>query len=387
MGELKPLGSEKLSSDAKLKRILELTYYQSSSDSKKSTEVVTETKNGVYGIVKEKDGYYVKRGLNENSLDYIGGLFMKNKNRFSSYGEAFKKAEFLAEQEKIQEAVKYVLKSPNVKPQEEAPMPMPTNEPPVPPATTDNTSMPPSGEGTPTTPEDMTGNEETPEPEGEEDYLKVIQKLSSKLQQKLDAYKEKLESKDIKAAIMQVLSGVDFDKLEEPDMDEILDKFFPEDSESEPASDETLPSDETGGDNAPAEDELGEVDGNTALEELISTNFDDPYDPSFSDPIDDEDEIEPLDFEDPEASKYSKTDFESENPEENEDMVGLSDLANELPDDDLELKKDFFSNKEEEADEQIQPTSADGDVKELDIDELTNAVNMSVKETLGKYFE
>ena len=50
---------------------------------------------GVYGIEKENDGYYVKKGLNENSLDYIGGLFMKNKNRFSSYNEAFKKMNFL----------------------------------------------------------------------------------------------------------------------------------------------------------------------------------------------------------------------------------------------------------------------------------------------------
>ena len=42
-------------------------------------ELVQESKTGgVYGIVREKDAYYVKRGLNEQSLDYIGGMFMKN---------------------------------------------------------------------------------------------------------------------------------------------------------------------------------------------------------------------------------------------------------------------------------------------------------------------
>ena len=114
MADLKPVGSEKLSGDDKLKRILELTYYKNSNNksSKASAEMVTESKTGgVYGIVKEKDGYYVKRGLNESSLDYIGGLFMKNKNRFSSYSEALKRMDLLKGQEELQEATKYVLKN------------------------------------------------------------------------------------------------------------------------------------------------------------------------------------------------------------------------------------------------------------------------------------
>ena len=88
MGELKPIGSEKLKVDDKLKRILELTYYKennktSNSNSQKA-DYIAESTSGMYGIVKEKDGYYVKKGLNESSLDYIGGMFMKNKNKFSS---------------------------------------------------------------------------------------------------------------------------------------------------------------------------------------------------------------------------------------------------------------------------------------------------------------
>ena len=93
MGDLKPLGSEKLNGDEKLKRILELTYYNNPTPKSnlKKSEFVTESKaGGVYGIVKEKDGYYVKRGLNESTLDYIGGMFMKNKNKFNSYSEALK---------------------------------------------------------------------------------------------------------------------------------------------------------------------------------------------------------------------------------------------------------------------------------------------------------
>ena len=97
MADLKPLGSEKLNGDDKLKRILELTYYNNNEKKSNSTkaEMVSESKTGgIYGIVRERDAYYVKRGLNENTLDYIGGMFMKNKNRFSSYGEALKRLIF-----------------------------------------------------------------------------------------------------------------------------------------------------------------------------------------------------------------------------------------------------------------------------------------------------
>lgn len=377
MGELKPLGSEKLAADAKLKRILELTYFQSSGDSKKSTEVVKESKTGVYGIVKEKDGYYVKKGSNENSLDYIGGMFMKNKNRFSAYGEALKKLEFLVEQESLQEATKYVLKTP--KPQQEAPIPEPTGEMPPPPAAPEG-AMPPAA---PDAGEELPPEDGMP-PEGEEDFLKVIQKLSGKLQQKLMAYKDKLESKDIKAAIMQVLSGVDLDKqLDESDKEEILGEFEPqEDVPGEEIPGEEVPS-ETDTAAPPAEDELGEIDGMAALEELITHPFEDEggYE-------DDEDIPEPLDFEDSKATGAAQYDVSKEFPDEEDD-------------DEIEGTTDEF-NPEEEEDEQMEPSyteptspvdtnlatpSSVDSVKELDITELSDMVNTSVKETLSKYFE
>ncbi len=150
MAELKPLGSEKLNGDEKLKRILELTYFNSKKNNSRSSskpELVKESKNGgVYGVVKEKDGYYVKRGLNESSLDYIGGMFMKNKNKFSSYAEAFKRLELLKGQEELQEATKYVLKQ--NKPQQEAPMPeAPMDLPPAPAADASGDVPPPSVDG------------------------------------------------------------------------------------------------------------------------------------------------------------------------------------------------------------------------------------------------
>jgi hypothetical protein len=64
MAEIKPLGSEKLQGDEKLKRILELTYYNEKnkkSNTNKAELVKESTNGGVYGIVKERDGYYVKR--------------------------------------------------------------------------------------------------------------------------------------------------------------------------------------------------------------------------------------------------------------------------------------------------------------------------------------
>ena len=84
----------------------------------------------IYGIVKEKDGYYVKHGLTESTVDYIGGMFMKNKNKFSSYSDAFKRLEYIKGQDEmqLQEATKYVLKQnkPQAATQQEAPAAAPT---------------------------------------------------------------------------------------------------------------------------------------------------------------------------------------------------------------------------------------------------------------------
>ena len=155
MSDLKPLGSEKLNGDEKLKRILELAYWNTNKKSNDSkAELVSESKNGgVYGIVREKDGYYVKQGLNESSLDYIGGMYMKNKNRFNSYSEAFKRLEYIKGQTELQESTKYVLKQKD-----------PSSSIPPPPATEAPSSEPSMDTPPPPAP-DASGDESTDSPE------------------------------------------------------------------------------------------------------------------------------------------------------------------------------------------------------------------------------
>ena len=279
MAELKPLGSEKLNGNDKLKRILELTYFNNNKNNSRSSskpELVKESKNGgVYGVVKEKDGYYVKRGLNESALDYIGGMFMKNKNKFSSYAEAFKRLELLQGQEELQEATKYVLKQ--NKPQQEAPMPEPQMDlPPAPAADASGDVPPPSPEGdapmdTPT---------DAPPAEGGEDedagkrssYMAEAQKYAGKLGQELRDLHDRMESDDIKYILNMIISAVDLDKLSDEDIEDIAKKFEREEEEGgmgseEPTGEEPAPS-------AEPELDMNEYDSMSALDEFVNTPMD-----------------------------------------------------------------------------------------------------------------
>jgi hypothetical protein len=328
MAEYRPIGSEKLRQDDKLKRILELTYYNNGNNQQKKntqSEYLKESINGgVYAIIKEKDGYYVKRGLNENSLDYIGGMFMKNKNRFNSYAEAVKRMELLVGNEQLQEATKYVLKKET--PKQEAPTPEPAMD------------MPPmSPEGGETPPMSPEGGEMPPmSPEGGEemgaskrsDYMAEIQKYAGKLGQELRDQKDKMESDDIKYVLNMVISAVDLDKLELEDLEEIGEKFERDEeegyetemppSEEMPAPEvETEPETET-----TPESDLGEEDAMLKLEKFVKNNS---YDTN-----------EDVDFE-----KYAMKEM-----------------------DDLEE-----------------------DVVELDMNEIRDQISKSVNDTLSKYFK
>lgn len=328
MTNLKPLGSEKLNGDEKLKRILELTYYQNNRNNtnKPSTELVSESKKGgVYGIVREKDNYYVKRGLNESSLDYIGGLFMKNKNKFSSYAEALKRLELLKGQENLQEATKYVLKT-SKPPQEESPMPEPSMD--LPPSD----SMPPQepvGDLPPMNPEDDT---ELPVPSMDSEvdssledgkrseYMAEVQKFAGKLGQELRDQKDRMESDDIKYVLNMIISAVDLDKLEEDDIDEIGKKFErDEEVEDISSADAEMEDEEVSSEEPPVEDELSEMDAMDALESFINT------------PIGSKEEID--------LSKYA------------------------------DLGEDY------------------DEIEELDLDEIKNEINKTIGDTLSKYFK
>ena len=280
MAELKPLGSEKLNGNDKLKRILELTYFNNNKNNSRSSskpELVKESKNGgVYGVVKEKDGYYVKRGLNESALDYIGGMFMKNKNKFSSYAEAFKRLELLQGQEELQEATKYVLKQ--NKPQQEAPMPEPQMDlPPAPAADASGDVPPPSPEGD----APMDAPTDAPPAEGGEDedagkrssYMAEAQKYAGKLGQELRDLHDRMESDDIKYILNMIISAVDLDKLSDEDIEDIAKKFEREEEEGgmgseEPTGEEPAPSPES------APSDMNEYDSMSALDEFVNTPMD-----------------------------------------------------------------------------------------------------------------
>ncbi len=328
MADLKPIGSEKLTGDEKLKRILELTYFNENNKKSSSTkpELVSESKTGgIYGIVREKDGYYVKRGLNESSLDYIGGMFMKNKNRFNSYGEALKRLELIKGQEELMEATKYVLKQ--NKPQEEAPMPAPSMD-----------ALPPSDMPSEVPKDDFDDDEgtdlpsETPstEPSAEEptgkrsDYMAEVQKYSGKLGQELRDLHDKMESDDIKYVLNMIISAVDLDKLDLEDLEDIAKKFERDEEESdlggesEPSVDDEMPAEEP-----TPETDIDEYDSMSALESFIDS------------PVD------------------------------------LGDESN----DEVDLSKYAVADGDDE------------DLQELDLDEIKNEINRSVGETLMKYFK
>jgi hypothetical protein len=260
MGDLRPLGSEKLQGSDKLKRIMEIATYGQSTESDKqykSAEYTIQLADGNhYGIVKEKTGYIVKKGINESELDYIEP--MKNRKHYKSFSQAMKKINLLAgELNRIHEHVenisligeqkKFVLKTP----ESEKPAAEPTPEP-----SDSELDLDMGGDETEGGDEldldmDMGGDEldldmggdETEggdeldldmggdETEGGADGLKIIQKLTGKLGQKLRTMDQKqgLSSEDIKYVLNSIISAVDLAKLSEEDREDVLSKFESDD--------------------------------------------------------------------------------------------------------------------------------------------------------------
>ena len=341
MSDLRPLGSERLQGDEKIRRIMELANYGRSdksvvneSKTKTGIEFLKESENGVYGIVKEKDGYYVKKGLTENSLDYIGGIFMKNKNKFSSYSEALKRLELISGQESLNEAKKYVLKSKSSAPAEpvaDAPVEdLPAEEPVVSDAPVDDApidDLPPA--------DDSVSDEEGEEEGKRSDYMAEVQKFSGKLGQALRDVKEKMMSDDIKYVINMVLSAVDLDALDEEDREDIAEKFEPKDEESfdEPSMGDDM-------DDIPsAEDDVdSEVD--TEIDEIMAK-----------------------------LESFVDAPVEEESSEESLDEKSIEDFA------DLSVKHEEVSEEEEDS------------LEEIDLEELKGEINKHVDATLSKYFK
>ena len=262
MGDLKAIGSEKLTGQDKIKRIMEIARY---GESTKNTEYHTHTNsftkraaNGVtYAIVHEKDGYYVKSGLNESELEYVDGLANKRKNRYRSYSAALKRVNLMLKPineqynngrgDSMYEQEEVVIKTkptPPAPPAPAAPAP-PVPAAPVPPAPAAPAPPVPMGDegmDMDMDDEDMDidmdidmgdedmdmGDEEGFDAEEQIPTIKSIQKLTGKLGQKMREYADDMDSDAIKYVLNSVIAAVDLEELDDEDRDDIISRLEPE---------------------------------------------------------------------------------------------------------------------------------------------------------------
>lgn len=243
MGKLKPIGSEKLTRQDKVNRIMEIARYgevtkndsyhtATNSFSKKASD------GNTYAIIQEKDGYYLKCGINESELDYISGGMNKKKDRFKSYSAALKRMNLVFKPlneeyndgkghsmyDEMEEQEKFVLNVADEDGEEEMDMDMGTDE-------MEDDEMD----------TDMGDDEMDVEVDGEVDmegFMKPIQKLTGKLGQKLRDSGEELGSADIKYVLNSIISAVDLETLDDEDRDDVLDRF--EDDEASYGDDEEM---------------------------------------------------------------------------------------------------------------------------------------------------
>jgi len=261
MADLKPLGSEKLEGQDKIRRIMEIARFNEAlpelvNETSKSQYSVSLADGNNYEIVKERQGYIIKKNISESETDYIEP--MKNRKYYNSYSQALKRLNLLAgelnrvneNEEEVSlygEQKKFVLKTP--KPEVEAPA-APSAPAPVAPPAVPSPELPPSpvpsgDEGGDV--EDMSvdmdaegdmGGEEVSmdtemdtemdsEPSEEKVTFKTIQKLTGKLTQKVRVLdnEEGMTSENIKYVINMVLSSLNLGELTEEDKEDIMSKF------------------------------------------------------------------------------------------------------------------------------------------------------------------
>jgi hypothetical protein len=246
MGDLKPIGSEKLQGEEKLRRIMEIARFgeveRSTSNVNETVDYTRQLADGkYYSIIHEKNGYIIKTGLNESEMDYAERT--ENRRYHSSYSKALKKLNLMAKELNTlheneegldlfgEQDKKFVLKTP--KPEVEAPAPEPEMD--------LDLDMGSEGgeeeldldmdlgmddEGGEELDMDLDLDAETPAEE-EEISIKEIQKLTGKLGQKLRTIDQQdgLTSEDIKYVLNSIISAVDLDKLSEEDKEDILENF------------------------------------------------------------------------------------------------------------------------------------------------------------------
>lgn len=235
---LKPIGSEKLTGQDKVARIMEIARYReveknetihvaTNSFSKKAAD------GNVYAIIQERDGYYLKSGINESELDYVSGFMNKKRDRFRSYGSALKRMNLIFKPlneeynegvgdgmyDEMEEQEKFVLNVPDEGGDEEIDMDMGMDD--------EEMDM---GDEVDDEEMDLDTEDEMGSEEDMEGFMKPIQKLTGKLGQKLRDVEEELGSADIKYVLNSIISAVELDNLDEEDMDDILGRFEDEDT-------------------------------------------------------------------------------------------------------------------------------------------------------------
>lgn len=264
MADLKPIGSEKLTGESKIKRILEISRYKENIPNNINETARTEYSKVLsdgkeYEIVKEKMGYVIKKRVDE-SYDYIEP--MKNRKHYNSYSAALKRLNLIAKEVNrlseneeetplfnLGEQKRFTLKTPK----SQTPPPAPVSDQPVAPTEMpapmgdvtsaddmppvdmsqnmggEETPMPDMGDETPDMGDEMPDmGSERPDMGGKEEVsFRTIQKLTGKLGQKLRMLDDTIgmTSEDVKYVLNSILSAVDLSKLEDEDREDILAKF------------------------------------------------------------------------------------------------------------------------------------------------------------------
>lgn len=281
MGDLKPIGSEKLQGQDKLKRIMEIARFNETipttiNETSKTEFNRTLSDGNNYEIVKERQGYIIKKTISESETDYIEP--MKNRKYYSSYSQALKRLNLVAgelnrlnENEEgtsmFGEQKKFTLKTPKPAP---APAPMEAAAPPMAPPPVPAPELPASPIGGEEMDLEMGAEEMGPEGDMEMDAdmdmgmemdggddeqvtFKTIQKLTGKLTQKIRTLdnQEGMTSEDIKYVINMVISSLDLKSLSEEDKEDIMDKLE--------GQEEDLGGDDMGGEDLTDDSEVEDI--------------------------------------------------------------------------------------------------------------------------------
>jgi len=266
MADLKPIGSERLTGQDKINRIMEIARFKEAAPKTINENATSEYSISLadgnnYQIVKERQGYIIKKTISESETDYIDP--MKNRKYYSSYSQALKRLNLVAgelnrlneNEEGVSlygEQKRFTLKTPKAAAPE---MPAgPPAELPAAPPSVPSPELPPSPMGGDEMPMDDMGGEEMPmddmggeemdvdidvdaeeggESMEEKITFKTIQKLTGKLTQKIRTLdnEDGMTSEDVKYVINMVLSALDLTSLSEEDKEDIMAKFEEDETE------------------------------------------------------------------------------------------------------------------------------------------------------------